>query len=163
MFKKISYLLFCTLLLTSCNWASFTNNEEDKPKDSTLVGADKDEHGCIGSAGYTWSKICNECIRAFTGIQLNPVEKVDNEDATLCAYLIFNEKRTQAELFLPDVQGSEVINQTSENNWKSSKYDLLLSNEEFSLKINNKLVYKGEAQIGNKIINSDEPEAGSEE
>lgn len=28
-----------------------------------MVGNDKDEHGCIWSAGYTWSEVLNECIR----------------------------------------------------------------------------------------------------
>ncbi len=30
-----------------------------------MVGGDRDAHGCIGSAGYQWSVLKNECIRAF--------------------------------------------------------------------------------------------------
>lgn len=30
-----------------------------------LVGADRDKHGCIGSAGYTWSKELGKCIRPW--------------------------------------------------------------------------------------------------
>ena len=30
-----------------------------------LVGGDKDEHGCIGSAGYTWSETKQECVREW--------------------------------------------------------------------------------------------------
>ena len=30
-----------------------------------LVGADKDEHGCIASAGYTWCEAKQKCIRAW--------------------------------------------------------------------------------------------------
>lgn len=161
--KKLLLVLISTILLISCNWNTVDKTQENKSKDTTLVGSDRDKNGCIGSAGYTWSKICNECIRAFTGIQLNPLQANNNEDATLCTYIIFNEKRTQVELFLPDIEGSVVLDKVSENNWKSSRYDLSLNKEEFYLKIDNKLSYKGEAQIGNKVINSDEPEAGSEE
>ena len=29
------------------------------------VGADRDKHGCIGSAGYTWSEELGQCIRPW--------------------------------------------------------------------------------------------------
>ncbi len=40
-----------------------------------LVGADKDEYGCIGSAGYTWCEDKQKCLRVWE----EPCEKVDNE------------------------------------------------------------------------------------
>ena len=30
-----------------------------------LVGNDRDEHGCIGSAGYSWSESLHECVRPW--------------------------------------------------------------------------------------------------
>ena len=30
-----------------------------------LLGGDRDEHGCIGSAGYVWSEVSQDCIRVF--------------------------------------------------------------------------------------------------
>lgn len=30
-----------------------------------IVGGDKDEHGCIGSAGYTWCEVKGACIRLW--------------------------------------------------------------------------------------------------
>ncbi|MCL4374706.1 hypothetical protein M1523_02490 [Patescibacteria group bacterium] len=30
-----------------------------------LVGNDRDEHGCIGSAGYTWCAAKNKCLRVW--------------------------------------------------------------------------------------------------
>lgn len=30
-----------------------------------MVGNDRDEHGCIGSAGYTWNEEKGECIRPW--------------------------------------------------------------------------------------------------
>lgn len=30
-----------------------------------IVGGDKDEHGCLGSAGYTWCEEKEKCIRLF--------------------------------------------------------------------------------------------------
>jgi hypothetical protein len=37
------------------------NVEEEKP----LLGGDRDEHGCIGSAGYVWCESLEECIRPW--------------------------------------------------------------------------------------------------
>ena len=30
-----------------------------------IVGNDKDEHGCIGSAGYVWSEDAQQCVRPW--------------------------------------------------------------------------------------------------
>jgi len=30
-----------------------------------LVGGDKDKHGCIGSAGYSWCEVKNKCLRVW--------------------------------------------------------------------------------------------------
>jgi hypothetical protein len=30
-----------------------------------LLGGDRDEHGCIGSAGYSWSESAGKCIRPW--------------------------------------------------------------------------------------------------
>jgi hypothetical protein len=45
------------LLIIGCvlfNALYYTFGDSDQNKDSQLVGGDKDEHGCIGSAGYSW-------------------------------------------------------------------------------------------------------------
>jgi hypothetical protein len=34
-------------------------------KESTVVGADADEHGCIGSAGYSWCEGKQKCLRVW--------------------------------------------------------------------------------------------------
>jgi hypothetical protein len=36
---------------------------EDEP--TTIVGGDRDEHGCIGSAGYSWCEVKNKCLREW--------------------------------------------------------------------------------------------------
>ena len=32
---------------------------------STIVGNDRDLHGCIGSAGYSWCEVKNKCLRIW--------------------------------------------------------------------------------------------------
>ena len=59
-----------------------------------IVGADKDIHGCIGSAGYQWSEIRKECIRSFE----LPLQLL-NSDKTFIASFLFSENKNQAEVF----------------------------------------------------------------
>lgn len=73
-----------------------------------LTGSDRDLHGCIGSAGYTWSSIKKECIRLFEiGIRLNPAAAVANK--TSSAFIIFDNDKLKAELFVPGQPASSVI------------------------------------------------------
>jgi len=41
------------------NLSSFENKTLD------IVGGDKDEHGCIGSAGYSWCEPLQQCVRIW--------------------------------------------------------------------------------------------------
>ncbi len=56
-------------------------------QDSTanLVGADKDEHGCIGSAGYQWCSNLKQCIRPWELAKMkNLVDDSKESIATVC-------------------------------------------------------------------------------
>jgi len=37
----------------------------EEVKEDTLVGSDRDEHGCIGSAGYSWCEAKKKCLREW--------------------------------------------------------------------------------------------------
>lgn len=47
------------------------------PSDKQLVGNDRDEHGCIGSAGYVWCESKTKCLRTFEETCPSPTN--DNE------------------------------------------------------------------------------------
>jgi len=68
-------------------------NKEQIP----IVGGDRDPHGCIGSAGYTWSELKQTCIRSFE----LPIQLL-NPEKTMSAGLLFSDDLSKAELFLPD-------------------------------------------------------------
>jgi len=53
--KPYFYLLLAALTLMGCQ----------KSNKQALVGADKDNHGCIGSAGYLWCAKENQCTRPW--------------------------------------------------------------------------------------------------
>ena len=72
------------------------------------VGADKDEHGCIASAGYTYSVVRNACIRLWKeGTALTPVVQIENP--VLVAYVVQSQNGSEAEVFLPDREQGLVL------------------------------------------------------
>jgi hypothetical protein len=79
------------------------SNAETKQSESTkeLVGADRDEHGCIGSAGYTWSVVMDSCIRVFEAG--TPFVKYDVAtgaiDSSMVAYVVLSNDKQKAEAF----------------------------------------------------------------
>jgi hypothetical protein len=116
--------------------------KEEKP---TLVGGDRDEHGCIGSAGYQWSEVRKECLRLFeTGIRLNPVDSALNKSVS--AFIILSEDQSKAELFLPNGKKSTLLTRvaTDKKVWELDPYRLSANTTGYILedKINNKILYK---------------------
>ncbi|MDD4287173.1 MAG: hypothetical protein PHO20_01905 [Candidatus Peribacteraceae bacterium] len=53
-------LLALAFLLTACSLSSSTTKEP-----TPAAGADRDAHGCIPSAGYTWCEPKQKCLRAW--------------------------------------------------------------------------------------------------
>jgi len=46
----------------------YVNNKAEAPNVPTstqIVGGDKDIHGCLGSAGYSWCEVKNKCLRVW--------------------------------------------------------------------------------------------------
>lgn len=69
-----------------------------------IAGADRDAHGCIGSAGFVWSPLTGACVRVFeAGLPFEPTAR--NPDQNLRAYLVVKPtnraKLKEAELFWP--------------------------------------------------------------
>lgn len=80
---------------------------EDKP--SALTGNSKDEHGCLGAAGESWSELLQTCVRIFNvGDRLNPTEAKPGE-AVISAFILFNEEKSKAEIFLPNSEKKSFI------------------------------------------------------
>jgi hypothetical protein len=61
-FKNKIILIVVLIILA----AAILNIYKDIPEDNSfLLGSDRDAHGCIGSAGYTWCEAKNKCIRPW--------------------------------------------------------------------------------------------------
>ncbi len=44
---------------------SENNADSAQNTEQPIVGNDRDEHGCIGSAGYVWCEIKQKCLRTW--------------------------------------------------------------------------------------------------
>ena len=62
--KVFFAILLPVFYFSACNNVS-SPNKETKMIQTPPVGGDSDEHGCKASAGYEWSVLKKECIRAF--------------------------------------------------------------------------------------------------
>lgn len=110
--KVISMCLICTgALLTSCgNSAEKKAEASGESEKTTIVGNDKDEHGCIASAGYTWSEVQKDCIRLWEkGVRMSAVD-----DAGNTLFLVFSPDSVQVELFFSEEEmPNEVLERRS--------------------------------------------------
>ncbi len=70
----------------------------------SLPGADRDGHGCIASAGYTYVSVLDRCARLWEeGVRLNSVQAPAN-GALFSAFSVLSASGEKAELFLPEAE-----------------------------------------------------------
>ncbi|MGV3696697.1 hypothetical protein [Flavobacterium sp.] len=159
--NRIITLILLLSFVSSCKLIDKEEETDEVVKGTATkdsVVHDKDENGCLASAGYVWSKVNRECVKGFSGIQLNPIDKPDNEDETLSAYVMFNEDASQAEVFLPKDTASIVLTRKAEgqpwilNDWQ------LIPWKGYVLKKGNENKYAGDGEMGQKSINTDTEE-----
>jgi hypothetical protein len=107
-----------------------------------IVGNDRDKHGCIGSAGYTYSAIKNNCIQVFA--QKIKLKEVDSsKTSTFMAAVIFSTDYKKAEVFLKGYKEGQLLTRTGKKgNYIWKKDDLQLSYKKvFKLTKAKKLIY----------------------
>jgi hypothetical protein len=158
-------LLLAVFLLTSCDFIfkdhsnDETVNTDQKP---VVLGNDKDDKGCVTSAGYMWSETRKGCIRVFEeGFRLTPYKSqadsidVDSEQATLNAYVVFSQDKDVAELFLPNAKKSMLLKRQSEGKPYIQADWMLEAQKGYVLKKGNQIEYVSAAAIEKKITGSD--------
>jgi hypothetical protein len=62
---NIKNIVVCANNLTWKPDVNETNISENEGEDVIIVGGDRDEHGCIPSAGYSWCEELQQCIRPW--------------------------------------------------------------------------------------------------
>lgn len=162
--KSVLSIILTAILFTSCDLILKDHSKDEiltEPK-PVILGTDKDEKGCVTSAGYVWSQTKNTCIRVFEeGFRLTPYHSpadtidVDGEQATLNAYVIFNEEKSIAELFLPDTKNSILLKRENEEKPYVKDDWTLEAKKGYVLKKGSQIEYVSAVAIEKKITGSD--------
>jgi len=172
--KKMPFILIATLIIsifqygcgtfqtTSKTTRVITVDEADVakgepeinvPTDPTIVGNDRDEHGCNKSAGYSWSQVQGRCLQLFNeGLALMPpVDKALPTDsdspfgAIMQSFLIFSSDSNRIELFMPNKEAiffHKTASQGEIKNWIAENYKIELQNNKFIVKQNMDIILK---------------------
>lgn len=162
--KSALSILLLSMLFASCDLILKDHSKDDEVivDQKPVLGTDRDEKGCVTSAGYMWSQTKNGCIRVFEeGYRLTPYKSgadtidVDSEQATLNAYLIFSEDKNTAELFLPDTKNSLLLKRESEGKPYVKADWMLEAWKGYVLKKGNQIQYVSAVAVEKKITGSD--------
>ena len=156
------------MLFASCDLILKPRDKEsevDVTDKKVVLGTDKDEKGCVKSAGYMWSEIRKNCIRVFEeGYRLEPyasdslsVEE-DGEQATLNAYVIFSEDQKKAELFLPTSSKSIILDRKNEGNPYVKDEWMLEARKKYILKKGTEIQFVSAVAHEKKFVGSDKAE-----
>jgi len=138
---KNTNLLLATMMTVTFATAGFA--QKTTPK---AVGSDKDKHGCIGSAGYTFSVVKDKCIKLFEEkIQLKEADSKKSYVAN--AVVILSKDGKKAEVFMPDAKGSIILTRALEYRdttvYKNKKgaYELSKDKDSYTLKKSKKIIF----------------------
>ncbi len=71
-----------------------------------VLGGDRDAHGCIASAGQSWSALKQQCIQPFD----NPdIKFADPDNDTLAVYVLLSDDKSRAEVFASGVPENTIL------------------------------------------------------
>ncbi len=127
--KKVVLLLVCCSTFWACDkiFKEPAESQEMEEMDAQqVVGGEKDEHGCIPSAGYIWSEVKQNCLRVFEeGYRLNPVATLSSDNvATSSAFVLFNEDKSKAEVFIPNEKAGIILDKKDKDTYENKRYKL---------------------------------------
>ncbi|WP_294628229.1 hypothetical protein [uncultured Bacteroides sp.] len=101
---KTALLALGTLCVVAGCMSGTKAEKNTRNQQVTVLGGDRDEHGCIGSAGYVWCEVQKDCIRLFEkGI------RTEAADGNTAAIIVFSPDSTRAELFFSNGQANEIL------------------------------------------------------
>ncbi|UKB82247.1 hypothetical protein LF887_14665 [Chryseobacterium sp. MEBOG06] len=110
-----------------------------------VVGGDRDAHGCIGSAGYTYSQIKKDCVRVFEQ-KIKLTEVAPKGSSTSMAAVIFSKDKNKAEVFVKDTGAGSIILTRAGGKakaWKNGDYILVpYKKNGYQLKKDNVVIYR---------------------
>lgn len=140
---KKSIFIVIILMITACNNTSNkkVNDTENAVSAKENVGGQKDKHGCLSSVGETWSELRQACLQIFNeGTRLNPIQ-VEEGQAVISAFVLFNDNQSKVEIFLPETlsEKNAVLSKVGDNTYEAD--NLKYNSEKGELFIDGEVKY----------------------
>jgi uncharacterized protein YceK len=159
--KKLLMLLAFGCVMSSCDYILKSDEEKNADKKQQVVtgtDTDKDEKGCVISAGYRWSMLKDDCIRPVEeGYRLNSIDLEEGESTYKSAFVTFDEDKEKAELFLPNVRTSNILKKDKKGVY-ADKHWVLNVNQKYNLQKDGILLYVGAKVQEGQVTGNDDPQ-----
>lgn len=134
-------LLLISVVLFSCQGSVQKDTSNDSSSSLPPIGGVKDEHGCLVSAGYAWSKIKEECIRPWEGtITMNVTDTSTNFETA--AFVLMDSVKHKAELFIKEEEESVLLDSIAPHLYANTHYKLIEENHCWSLVHQEEVLYE---------------------
>ena len=158
--KKFLGLTLLVIALTSCDYVL-----KEKDRDATVkidsvpelgISIEKDKNGCVQEAGYKWSILKDDCIRVVDeGFRLNPINDLSNLEASKSAYVLLDEDKLKAEVFLVELPSSIYFKRKSTNDdFIENKYRLSIKSS-YTLSVNDSIIYRAAETAVKPVVGTD--------
>ncbi|WP_339835624.1 hypothetical protein [uncultured Flavobacterium sp.] len=156
------FMLFCLLFtfLTSCDYVLKKKEINTMVKIDSVpelgIAIEKDKNGCIKEAGYKWSIIKDNCIRiSDEGYRLNPIDDLGNLEPSKSAYVLLNDDKLKAEVFLQDLPKSIYFSRKSKSeDFLKNNYKLSIQTG-YTLSVNDSIIYRAAETAIKAVVGSD--------
>lgn len=138
---KYLFIILFIYALSSCQGAKKNDESKNGSSSSITVGNEKDKNGCLISAGYTWSKLKEDCIRPWEGtITLNITDTSANYETA--AFVLIDSIRHKAELFLKEEKESIILDKRASDLYTSDEYKITQQDHCWSVIHNKQTLYQ---------------------
>lgn len=138
---KYIILTLISTALWSCQSSGKKETANDTASSLAPIGGAKDNHGCLLSAGYIWSKIKEDCIRPWEGtITMNITDTSTNFETA--AFVLLDATKQQAELFIKEEDESVLLNGVNAHLYANKQYQLIEENHCWSLIHQEQVLYE---------------------
>jgi len=157
--KKLFSFLLLFIILTSCDYVLKKKENvlvEEKTTPELGIAIAKDKNGCFIEAGYKWSIIKDSCVRVVDeGFRLNPVNDLENLEPAKSAYVLLNDDKLKAEVFLQDSLNSiYFVRKNKEDDFNEKAYKLSLKSG-YTLAYKDSVIYRAAETAIKPVLGSD--------
>jgi hypothetical protein len=157
--KNYFFLVLFFVLFSSCDFIMKSKENITVKKDSIPelgIAIEKDTFGCVKEAGYKWSIIKDACIRVVDeGFRLNPINNLSNLEASTSAYVLLNDDKLKAEVFLQDMPKSIYFTRKSVKDDFMKKNYILSLKTGYTLSVNDSIIYRAAETAIKPVLGSD--------